>query len=224
MRCTVEQGPAFTLGRVALDQGETLKAETGAMVSMSGTVDIQTKMQGGFLASLARSVLTQESFFQNTFTAARGPGEVTLAPALPGDIRVREMQGESIILQSGAYLGSDPSIELETKWGGARTFFSREGLFLIRATGRGPLLFSSYGAIVEVQVPPSGYVVDTGHLVAFEPSVQWEVTKVGGLKSLVFSGEGLVCRFTGQGKLWLQTRSFDAFIGQITPYLQRASN
>ena len=224
MRCTVEQAPAFTLARVALDQGETLKAESGAMVSMSGTVDIQTKMQGGFLASLARSVLTQESFFQNTFTAARGPGEVTLAPALPGDIRVREMQGESIVLQSGAYLGSDPSIELETKWGGARTFFSREGLFLIRASGRGPLLFSSYGAIVEVQVPPSGYVVDTGHLVAFEPSVQWEVTKVGGIKSLLFSGEGLVCRFSGQGKLWLQTRSFDAFLGQIIPQVQRASN
>ena len=134
------------------------------------------------------------------------------------------MQGESIVLQSGAYLGSDPSIELETKWGGARTFFSREGLFLIRASGRGPLLFSSYGAIVEVQVPPSGYVVDTGHLVAFEPSVQWEVTKVGGIKSLLFSGEGLVCRFSGQGKLWLQTRSFDAFLGQIIPQVQRASN
>lgn len=224
MHCTVEQGPAFTLGRVALAQGESVRAESGAMVSMTGTVDIQTKMQGGFLASLARSVLTQESFFQNTFTAARGPGEVTLAPSLPGDIRLRDLQGESIILQSGAYLGSHPSIELETKWGGAKTFFSREGLFLIRVSGRGPLLFSSYGAIVEVQVPSSGYVVDTGHLVAFEPSLQWEVTKVGGIKSLLFSGEGLVCRFSGQGKLWLQTRSFDAFLGQVIPHVQRASN
>ena len=85
------------------------------------------------------------------------------------------------ILQSGAYLASDPSIELETRWGGARTFFSREGLFLIRASGRGPLFFSSYGAIVEVPVPSSGYVVDTGHLVAFDPGLQWEVTKVGGI-------------------------------------------
>jgi uncharacterized protein (TIGR00266 family) len=224
MHCTVEQGPAFTLGRVALDQGESLRAESGAMVSMTGTIDIQTRMQGGFLASLARSVLTQESFFQNTFTAARGPGEVTLAPALPGDIRIRDLQGESIILQSGAYLGSHPSIELETKWGGARTFFSREGLFLIKVSGRGALLFSSYGAIVEVQVPSAGYVVDTGHLVAFEPSLEWEVTKVGGLKSLLFSGEGLVCRFSGQGKLWLQTRSFDSFLGEVLPHVQRASN
>jgi len=224
MHATTEQGPAFTLARVALDQGETFKAESGAMVSMSGTMDIQTKMQGGLLASLARTVLTHESFFQNTFTAARGPGEVTLAPSLPGDIRIREMAGESIILQSGAYLGSDPRIQVETKWGGAKTFFSREGLFLLRAYGTGTLLFSSYGAIVEVQVPPSGYVVDTGHLVAFEPSLQWEVERVGGLKSLLFSGEGLVCRFRGAGKLWLQTRSFDSFLGEIIPHVQRASN
>ena len=224
MHVTLEQGPAFTLGRVALEQGESFRAESGAMVSMSGTVDIQTKMQGGLLAGLARSLLTKESFFQNTLTAARGPGEVTLAPSLPGDIRRRDLEGDSIILQSGAYLGSDTRVEIETKWGGAKTFFSREGLFLIRASGRGVLLFSSYGAIVEVPVPPSGYVVDTGHLVAFEPSLQWDVEKVGGLKSLLFSGEGLVCRFRGSGRLWLQTRSFDSFLGEVIPHVQRASN
>ncbi len=224
MHITTEQGPAFTLARVALDQGESVRAESGAMVSMSGTVDIQTKMQGGFLAAVARSVLTQESFFQNTFTAARGPGEVTLAPSLPGDIRLRELRGDTLILQSGAYLGSDPRVEIETKWGGARTFFAREGLFLLKASGQGALLFSCYGAIVEVVVPPSGYVVDTGHLVAFEPTLEWNVEKVGGLKSLLFSGEGLVCRFRGSGRLWLQTRSFDAFLGEVIPHVSRRSN
>ena len=224
MHVTTEQGPAFTLARVAIDAGESVRAESGAMVSITGTLDVQTRMQGGFLAAVARSMLTSESFFQNTFTAARGPGEVTFAPSLPGDIRVRELRGDAIILQSGAYLASHPSVEIETKWGGARTFFAREGLFLLRATGRGPLLFSSYGAIVEVPVPASGYVVDTGHLVAFEPSLQWEVTKVGGLKSLLFSGEGLVCRFRGSGSLWLQTRSFDSFLGEVIPHVRRASN
>lgn len=223
MRVELELGPAFTLARVALERGESFRAESGAMVSMTGTVDIQTKMQGGFLSALARSVLTSESFFQNTFTAARGPGEVTFAPALPGDIRVRELAGDSLILQSGSYLASHPSIEVETKWGGARSFFAREGLFLLRASGRGPLLFSSYGAIVEVDVPPEGYVVDTGHVVGFEPSLEWETSRVGGLKSTLFSGEGLVCRFSGRGRLWLQTRSFDAFLGTITPHLSRQS-
>ena len=223
MRVTLEQGPAFTLARVALGEGEAVRAESGAMVSMTGTVEIATKMQGGLLSAIARKVLTSESFFQNTFTASRGPGEVTFAPSLPGDIRVREMRGETLILQSGAYLASDPSITIETSWGGARGFFGREGLFLLRATGNGPLLFSSYGAIVEVEVPPEGYVVDTGHVVAFEPSLTWDVTRVGGLKSTFFSGEGLVSRFNGRGTLWLQTRSFDAFIGTITPHLSRSS-
>ncbi|MCK6479463.1 MAG: TIGR00266 family protein [Planctomycetaceae bacterium] len=223
MHVTLEKGPAFTLARVALDLGEVLKAESGAMVSMSGTVDIETGMKGGFLKSVARKLLTSESFFQNTFTA-RAPGEVTLAPAMPGDIHLREMAGESLILQSGSYLGSGPDVEIETKWGGARSFFSREGLFLLRAYGAGPLLFSSYGAIVEVDVPASGYLVDTGHLVAFEPSLEWTVDKVGGMKSLLFSGEGLVCRFRGRGRLWLQTRSFDAFLGQIVPHLTRGSD
>lgn len=223
MRVSLEQGPAFTLARVALERGETVRAESGAMVSMSGGVDVETKMQGGFLSSLARSVLTSESFFQNTFTAARAAGEVTFAPSLPGDIRLREMRGDSIVLQSGAYLASDPSITIETKWGGSKSFFSREGLFLLKATGTGPLLFCSYGAIVEVEVPPEGYTVDTGHVVAFEPSLGWDVSRVGGLKSTLFSGEGLVCRFSGRGRLWLQTRSFDAFIGTILPHITRKS-
>jgi uncharacterized protein (TIGR00266 family) len=223
MRISLEQGPAFTLARVALERGESVRAESGAMVSMTGAVEIATKMQGGLLSALARKVLTSESFFQNTFTAARGAGEVTFAPSLPGDIRLREMRGESLVLQSGAYLASDPSIEIETQWGGAKSFFGREGLFLLRATGTGPLLFCSYGALVEVDVPPEGYVVDTGHVVAFEPSLRWDVTRVGGLKSTFFSGEGLVSRFAGSGRLWLQTRSFDAFIGTITPYISRDS-
>ena len=223
MRVALEQGPAFTLARVALERGESVRAETGAMVSMSGGVDVATKMQGGFLSSLARSVLTSESFFQNTFTATRAAGEVTFAPSLPGDIRLREMHGDSMILQSGAYLASDQAITIETKWGGSRSFFAREGLFLLRASGTGPLLFCSYGAIVEVDVPPEGYVVDTGHVVAFEPSLEWEVTSIGGIKSSLFSGEGLVCRFSGRGRLWLQTRSFDAFIGTILPHISRKS-
>ncbi len=224
MIVSLEQGPAFTLARVRLAQGEAVKAESGAMVSMTGTVDIETKMQGGFLGALARKMLTSESFFQNTFTATRGPGEVTFAPSLTGDIRVREMHGEDLILQSGAYLASDPRVQIETKWGGAKAFFSREGLFLLRATGQGPLLFASYGAIVEVDIPPEGYVVDTGHMVAFEPSLQYEVKKVGGMKSLFFSGEGLVCRFSGKGKLWIQTRSLDSFLGAIAPMLSKKSN
>ncbi len=225
MQVVLEHGPAFAWARVKLAAGEAVKAESGAMVSMSATVDIETKMQGGFLGALARKVLTSESFFQNTFTAARGPGEVTLAPSMMGDIRVREMAGQDFLLTSGAYLASSPTVEMQTKWGGMKSFFAREGMFLLRAHGAGTLMFCCYGALVEVDVPPEGYVVDTGHVVAFEPTLDYEVTKVGGMKSLFLSGEGLVCRFAGHGRLWLQTRSLDAFVGEIVPRLPtRSSN
>lgn len=225
MHVVLEHGPAFAWARVALARGEAVKAESGAMVSMSATVDIETKMQGGLLGALARKMLTSESFFQNTFTAVRGAGEVTFAPSMMGDIHVRPMNGQDLLLTSGAYLASSPTVEMQTKWGGMRSFFSREGLFLLRAHGEGTLLFCCYGALVEVDVPPEGYVVDTGHVVAFEPTLDYEVRKVGGLKSLMLSGEGLVCRFSGRGKLWLQTRSLDAFLGELIPYLpSRSSN
>lgn len=224
MQITLEHGPAFTWARVQLAVGESIKAETGAMVSMSSTVQIETRMQGGLLGALARKVLTSESFFQNTFTATQGPGEVTFAPSLMGDIHVHELRGEGLLLTSGSYLASDAPVALETKWGGMKSFFAKESLFLLRAQGTGSLLFTCYGALVEVSVPPDGYVVDTGHVVAFEPSLDYSVQKVGGLKSMFLSGEGLVCRFSGAGRLWLQTRSLDAFIGTIVPFLPKRSS
>lgn len=224
MKITLEHGPAFTWARVQLAAGESVKAESGAMVSMSTSVAIETKMQGGFLGALARKVLTSESFFQNTFTAERGAGEVTFAPSLMGDIHVRELGGAELLLTSGSYLASDPAIDLQTKWGGMKSFFAKEGLFLLRAAGAGSLLFTCYGALVEMDVPPEGYVVDTGHVVAFEPSLEYSVQKVGGLKSMFLSGEGLVCRFAGRGRLWLQTRSLDAFVGTIVPFLPKRSS
>lgn len=224
MKITLEHGPAFTWARVQLDAGESVRAEGGAMVSMSTNVAIETKMQGGFLGALARKVLTSESFFQNTFTASNGTGQVTFAPSLMGDIRVHELRGDELLLTSGAYLASDAAIELQTKWGGMKSFFAKEGLFLLRAQGTGTLLFTCYGALVEIDVPADGYVVDTGHVVAFEPSLDYSVQKVGGLKSMFLSGEGLVCRFSGSGRLWLQTRSLDAFIGTIVPFLPKRSS
>jgi uncharacterized protein (TIGR00266 family) len=225
MKITLEHGPAFAWARVQLNAGESIKAEAGAMVSMSTTVEIKTTMQGGLLGALARKVLSSESFFQNTFTATRSAGEITLAPSLMGDIHVRELRGDELLLTSGAYLASDPAVTLQTKWGGMKSFFAKEGLFLLRAQGTGSLLFTCYGALVEVTVPADGCVVDTGHVVAFEPSLDYSVQKVGGIKSTLLSGEGLVCRFSGSGRLWIQTRSLDAFVGTLVPFLPtRSSN
>jgi uncharacterized protein (AIM24 family) len=195
--------PSYTLLRIKLDAGENVNAEPGAMVSMSEGVEIETKAKGGLLSGLKRKILGGESFFMNTFKATAA-GEVTLAPYLPGDI-IHLRLNTAILAQSGA-----------------KVFFSKEGFFLLKIEGSGDLYLSSFGAIHEVVLKNGeSYTVDNGHIVAFDQSVQYNLKKVGGLKSTFFSGEGLVCRYTGPGRLFIQTRSEDSLVSWLVPLLPK---
>ncbi|MGQ9709089.1 MAG: TIGR00266 family protein [Anaerolineae bacterium] len=225
MEVNVLYRPSYSLGVVSLGPNEEIRVEGGAMVSMSRGVTVETKAAGGILKSLARSVLAGESFFQNTFRAPASGGEVTVAPALPGDLFVLELRNESMMVQSGSYVASEMGINLDTKWGGAKTFFASEGLIMLRASGTGKLLLSSFGAIHEVNLDQGeAYTVDTGHLVAFTEGIGFKVRRVGGLKSTIFSGEGLVVDLTGPGRVLLQTRSTDAFLSWLIPKLPKRSS
>lgn len=218
MQIDIRYQPSYSLAIVSLGAGESIQAESGAMVSMSANIDIDTGMKGGLLGAITRSVLGGETLFANTFTSKDGPGEITLAPALPGDITSLTLGGGTLYVQSGSFLASDPSIGLDVKWGGARTFFGSEGLFLLRASGRGPVLLCSYGAIHKVALDGRRpYICDTGHVVAFTQGLDFNVRKVGGWKSTLLSGEGLVCEFRGAGDLYLQTRSTQAFLSWLIP-------
>ena len=213
--------PSYSLLKIGLQQGETISAEAGAMVSMSSGIEIETRTKGGLFSSLKRSVLGGESFFVNTFRAGE-PGELTLAPSLPGDICDLELRDQAIYVQSGSYIASSPEIEVDTKWGGSKTFFSREGLFLLKISGSGMVFMSSYGAIHEIELEiGQKYIVDTGHMVAFDEGVGYNIKKVGGLKSTLFSGEGLVCELTGPGKIMIQSRSEDAFLAWLIPRIPK---
>ena len=224
MQTEILYQPAYSLCRVSFAPGESLRAESGAMVSMSGGIRIETKATGGIMKSLGRSFLGGESFFQNTFHADAG-GELTLAPDLPGDIMTFDLAGHEVIVQSGSYVASDTNIQVETKWGGAKTFFGGEGLFMLKCAGTGLLIISSYGAIHRVSIPAGqSYVVDTGHIVAFPANLNFQVRKVGGLKSTIFGGEGLVCEFQGPGDIFLQTRSQQAFLSWLIPQIPNRSN
>ncbi len=215
--------PSYALATIDLEHGERLRAEAGAMVSHSPGIQIETESSGGIVSSLKRSVFGGESFFQNVFTA-ENPGHVSVAPALPGDVIHERLDGR-LLVQSGSYLASDPALELDTSFGGAKTFFGSEGLFLLELKGHGNAFLSSYGAIEEVELGPGEeYVVDTGHIVAFDGSTDFTVNRVGGLKSTLFSGEGLVCRFTGPGRVWLQSRSQDAFLSWLIPHLPSSND
>ena len=214
--------PSYALAKVVLRPGESFVAEAGAMVSMSDGVDIQTSVRGGIFGGLKRSVLGGESFFQNTFTAGNVPGEVTFAPALPGDIMHMRLNGETLMVQSGSYLASSPEISVDTKWGGAKGFFASEGLFLLKVHGTGDLFVTSYGAIHPVPLNPGqSYTVDTGHMVAFDESVNYNVRRVGGLKSTFFSGEGLVATYSGPGRVFIQSRSEGSFLSWLVPQLPK---
>jgi uncharacterized protein (TIGR00266 family) len=222
MQTDIQHRPSYSLAVVKLDPGETIRVEAGAMVSMSQGITLETKASGGLLASLKRSVLGGESFFINTYQAPAQGGEITLAPALPGDVVVRDLAGDTLVLQSGSYVASSEGIELDTKWGGAKTFFAREGLIMLKASGTGTLIISSYGAIHEKELATGeSYTVDTGHLVAFTEGMGFKVRRIGGLKSTLFSGEGLVVDLTGPGKIFIQTRSEDAFLTWLIPKLPR---
>lgn len=214
MEHKIDYGPAFSLLALRIGEGDKVTAEAGAMVSMDGTINIETKMRGGFGGALKRSLLGGESFFMNNFT---GSGEVTFASSLPGDIKHIPMRGNTIYVQSGSFICSSGDITVDTKFGGAKLFFSGEGLFLLKISGTGDLFIASYGAMTERELQSGQELkVDTGHMVAFEEGVNYEVKKVGGLKSTLLSGEGLVANFTGPGKVIIQTRSLSAFIGLLT--------
>ncbi len=220
MQVETKYSPSYTLAIVKLAANEPIRVEAGAMVSMSDGITLETKAEGGLLKSMARSLLGGESFFVNRYFAPAQGGEITLAPTLPGDIVALQLNNETVMLESGAYLASSDGITLDTKWSGSKTFFASEGAIMLRATGTGTLLFDSYGAIHEVDLAPGQkYTVDTGHLVAFPEGISFQVRKVGNLKSTLFSGEGLVVDLTGPGKVYLQTRSTGAFLGWLIPQL-----
>ena len=215
----IEYQGAFALAVVNLQAEQAISAEAGAMVSMSANVDLESQMKGGVFGALKRAV-GGESAFVSTFTARGGAGEVTFAPGAPGDVAGIEMNNQTFMVQSSSYLAGDTSLNVDTKFGGAKSFFGSEGLFVLQVSGAGLLLVSSFGAIHRKTLRPGEqYVVDTGHLVAWEGHMQYSLRKAasGFFKSFL-SGEGMVAEFTGPGEILIQTRNLAAFAGLLKPF------
>lgn len=210
---SVQGQPDYAFVTVQIPANQTLKVEASAMATMDTNLVMKTKLRGG----LSRFV-TGESIFINEFTAQGGPGEIGIAPGAPGDLRHVYLQDQTIYLQNSAYVASTTGVAVESKWQGLlKGFFSGESLFLIRCQGNGDLWFSSFGGIIEIDVSGE-YVVDTGNIVAFTDGLTYNVTKIGGYKSLFFSGEGFVCRFSGQGRVWIQTRKIGPLVSWVWPF------
>jgi uncharacterized protein (TIGR00266 family) len=225
MQTQINFSPSFASATVHLEVGESVQAEAGAMLAMSPSIDVKTDTVGGLMKGLRRSVLGGQSFFMNTFTANEPGAQIAFAPALPGDIVEWNLTGQTVFLASGSYLASSTSINVDSKWGGAKTFFSSQGLFMLKVSGQGTLLVASYGAIQAVDLAEGQqYTVDTGHMVGWSESIRYEVRKFGGWKSTVLGGEGFVVVLTGPGRIYLQTRSPEDFLAWLVPKLPTTDN
>jgi len=214
--------PDFATVSVKLEQGQQIFVEPSAMATMAPTLELKAGLKGGVLKSIGRA-LGGESLIVSTFTARDGAGELTLAPGPAGDVVHYALRDQRLFLQRGAFLAHGPGVSVDASWQGAKGFFSGQGLVLLQASGSGDLFFNSYGAILEIDVTDSFYV-DTGYIVAFEETLQYQVTTLPGLgvgskvKSFLFGGEGLVCRFSGRGRVWVQTRAPHPFLRWVHPF------
>lgn len=223
MQVEITGGPAFAYAEVTVPPGGAVRLEGGAMAMTRGDIEIVTSTQGGFMRGLKRS-LGGESFFVNDFSSKTG-GMVGLAAVLPGDLVHVDLTGQDLMVQSGSWIASDTSVDVDSKWGGAKGFFSGAGLVLLRCSGQGDLLVSSYGGMRAMVLAPGEKVtIDTGHIVAFDSSVQYTVRRAGSWKTTFLSGEGLVTDFTGPGRVWLQTRNSSELVMWLNARLPRQTS
>lgn len=211
MEIQLRHQPSFSVARFLLSAGEPLRAEAGAMLAMAPDTQLEAKAEGGVFKSLKRAALGGESFFITTLTAGGQGGWVDLAPNLPGDIAVIQLQGDQgWLLSKGSFLGAATTVKLETQFQGMRMFAGGEGAFLMQADGQGPLAVSAFGAIDRYQLAAGQRVaIDSGHFVAAHTSVQYQLRRAaqGGLIQSAKSGEGLVFEFEGPGEVIAQSRN-----------------
>lgn len=214
---------AFPLLEISLQHGESLKAESDAMVSMSSTIDVEGRMDGGIVRGLAR-MLAGESFFFQTLTADRGPGKVLLAPSIPGDIIDIELDGTyNLNVQKDGFLAGSMNLQVSTQMQNlAQGLFSGEGFFIVKVSGKGIVFVNTYGGIHVINLEPGEeVVVDNNHLVAWPDYMNYTIEKAAkGWISTFTSGEVAVCRFRGPGPVIIQTRNpkcFGHWIKQFIP-------
>ncbi len=223
MEVEIVHGPGNSAARVQLKPDEVVTAEGGAMISMSGDMDVKTtthkKGKGGLLKA-AKRLLAGESFFINHFTASSKGGEVLFASTLPGDMLLRDLEDENLIVQGGSWVCSEPGIEIDLGWQGFKSLLSGEGIFWLHLNGTGRVVLNSFGAIYPIEVDGE-HIVDTGHIVAFEETLDFSLSKAGkSWMSSFLGGEGLVCKFKGRGTVWCQSHNASSFGHAIGPRLK----
>ncbi|MHB8901162.1 MAG: TIGR00266 family protein [Thermoguttaceae bacterium] len=217
--------PAASAVKLSLELGEAVTCEVGAMIAMTPGLTVETtsrsKGGGGGIVKGLKRMFAGENLFLNHFTARQPNQNLILGPRLLGDIMHYPMRTSTLIVQGSSWLASSPGIDIDATWQGlGKALFSGESMFWVKCVGTGDLFLNSFGAIYPVDVK-DGYVVDTGHIVAFENTLDFRIGKAS--RSLVGSllgGEGFVCKFSGQGKLYCQSHNPPSFGKLLGPKLK----
>ncbi|MCM8541387.1 MAG: TIGR00266 family protein [Lentisphaeraceae bacterium] len=219
MKTEIPGKPSFAYIHVDLEPGESIVAESDAMASMASDLDMKASFNGGFFSGLAKKFLGGESLFVNTYTNNTAePKRVTLVQATPGDAIEIDLENRSYCLQPGAYIASTPGLKLGVKWAGFASWFGKEGLFKLQVKGTGKLFYGAYGGLLEKEIDGE-FIVDTSHLVAYEPQLKLKAQLAGGIFSSFFGGEGFVTRIEGKGKIIIQTRSLSGLASWTNHYI-----
>lgn len=222
---------------VNLQKGEAIYAESNAMVTMDTTLELKGKARGGFLNSLARKFTSGESFFQQSIEASTGDGQVLLSPELPGDIEILDVGMNHYRLNDGAFLAATNGvgIKMKSQGIGQAVFSGTGGFFIMETEGHGKLAVSGFGAIFGLDVKAgSDMIVDNYHVVAWDASLRYDIslsTSSGGgggflnnLIGSITSGEGIVNRFSGNGKVYVCSRNRGGFLNWIASCLPKQRN
>lgn len=216
---------------VSMKQGETLYCESDAMVTMDGTLELKGKMKGGLGSALMRTFANGESFFQQHIEAARGDGECLLAPTLPGGMAIVDCGAQQYKLGDGAFVAATSGVDLKvrTQSLGNALFGQSGGFFITETSGTGQVAIAGFGAMRVLDVSPEKEVIiDNAHVVCWDAALRHEITVatgrgglLGGLVNSQFSGEGMVIRFSGRGKVYVCSRNRVAFQRWAQPSQER---
>lgn len=221
----------FQLAKIYLGNGETAKIENGAMVYMQdvkleGKLNSNKKGIGGFLGAMAKSLLSDESIFITQVMGTAANGVVAIAPTLPGKIARLEVGAHQYRLNDGAFFACDDSVsyKMQKQNLSQAVFGGSGGLFVMETEGQGDMLIASYGDMVEVECTPAKPVtIDNEHVVAWDASLSYSIEVASGTFGFT-TGEGLVNKFTGSGKILIQTRNISALADAVKPFLPDKSS
>ncbi|MGR8978999.1 MAG: TIGR00266 family protein [Gammaproteobacteria bacterium] len=211
---------------ISLQKGEKIFCESNAMVMMEETLDLKGKMTGGLGSALMRRLANEESFFQQHIEAVRGNGDCLLSPTLPGAIEILDVGDIHYLIADGAFVAAESGVQLNVRTQniGSAVFGQTGGFFICEAAGSGKLAVSGFGTSFILNVEAGkDVIIDNAHVVAWDSRLHHEISVttqqsgglLGQLVNSVTSGEGMVLKFSGNGKVVICSRNRENFIAWL---------